>query len=134
MRNKKVYICIVLLLSLAFAAVIYHRNAIEEAYKDGERVGYSDGKSVGYDKGYNTGYSYYKKIKDEYQFFHDYAVITTSTGKRYHRYNCYHISNRRFCIYNISTAESKGYTPCLDCYPTADDIIKKFDEKYGIQR
>ena len=126
MRNKKLYIilCIVLLLSLTSVAVIYHRNAIEEAYNEGENIGYVEGKSIGYDngkkvgynEGYSKGYGYYERVEDEYQFFHEYAVIVTTTGKKYHRYDCYHINNRRFYIYNIENAKAQGYTPCLDCY------------------
>ena len=119
-----IILCIVLLLVLVSAAlvsvsVVYHNKAIDDAYVDG--------KDIGYYNGYNKGYGYYKHIKDEYEFFHEHAVITTTTGKKYHRYDCYHIRNRSFYIYNIENAESKGYTPCRDCYPTVDDIIKKYD-------
>ena len=126
MRNKKLYIilCIVFLLSLASVAVVYHYNAIEDAYKEGtntgyvngKSIGYNEGKSVGYNEGYDKGYGYYEEIEDEYQFYHEYAVIVTTTGKKYHRYNCYHIEDRNFYIYNIENAKVKGYTPCLDCY------------------
>ncbi len=105
-------LCIVLALSLSVAAVVYHNNAIDNAYYEGINSGYTKG----YDKGYDEGYGYYKKIKNEYNFFHKYAVIVTKTGKRYHKYDCYHIKDRTFYIYNISMAKSKGYTPCLDCY------------------
>ena len=126
MRNKKVYIilCIVLLLSLASVAVIYHYNAIEDAYDEGRIIGYDNGKSKGYkegyakgyDKGYDKGYGFYEEIEDEYRFYHNVAVIVTTAGRKYHRYDCYHIENRSIYIYNIENAEAKGYTPCLDCY------------------
>lgn len=124
---------IVLILSLVSGAVVYHNNTIDKAYADGIDVGYVEGKDIGYEKGYNKGYGYYENIKDEYEFFHEYAVITTSEGKKYHKYDCSHIKNSRFYIFNISSAKSKGYTPCRDCYPTVDDIIEKFNKKYGIQ-
>jgi hypothetical protein len=102
--------------SLVAGAVIYHFNAIEKAYADGnswgQHIGYKQGQKAGYDK----GYAYYEKIKDEYEFYHEYAVRVTTTGKKYHRYDCYHAKDKSFYIYNISTAEAKGYTPCLDCY------------------
>lgn len=56
------------------------------------------------------------KINAEYQFYHQYAVITTLTGYRYHKYGCYHLNNDNgFYIYNIDNAAFQGYTPCLDC-------------------
>lgn len=116
--KKTVYIIIgiVLLLSLVAGAVVYHFNAIEDAYNEGNSTGYSTGYSKGHKIGYDKGYAYYKDIKDEYEFYHEYAVRVTTTGKKYHRYDCYHAKDRSFYIYNISTAEAKGYTPCLDCY------------------
>lgn len=62
---------------------------------------------------------YYKKrlsaIEDEYDFFHNHAVIVTTAGEQYHRYDCYHTDGRRFYIYNIENAIHKGYDACLDC-------------------
>ena len=117
-------VSIILCIVIATVAVIYHNKTIQNAYDEGESVGYDEGlsigydngRSAGYDRGYKDGYAFYEEIEDEYDFFHDYAVITTSSGKRYHRYGCYHIRNRSFYIYNIENAEAKGYTPCLDCY------------------
>lgn len=55
-------------------------------------------------------------ISDEYEFYHKYAVITTTTGYRYHKYGCYHLNNDNgFYIFNIENATYQGYTPCLDC-------------------
>lgn len=54
-------------------------------------------------------------IYDEYDFYHEYAVIVTAEGGKYHRYGCSHIEGREFWIYNIDAAESKGYEPCRDC-------------------
>ena len=128
MKSKKVLFAVVLLLFLVVGAVIYHNYAIENSYTDGYVNGYNNGKNTGYNQGfesgksegytngYNKGYTYYEEIKDEYLFFHRYAVITTTTGKKYHRYGCYHIKGRSFYIFNIEAAEGRGYTPCLDCY------------------
>jgi hypothetical protein len=115
-KTIRIILCVILLSSLVAGAVIYHFNAIEKAYADGnswgQHIGYKQGQKAGYDK----GYAYYEKIKDEYEFYHEYAVRVTTTGKKYHRYDCYHAKDKSFYIYNISTAEAKGYTPCLDCY------------------
>ena len=55
-------------------------------------------------------------ISDEYNFYHDGAVIVTESGSRYHTYDCYHW-NYPIWIYNVEAAKSKGYTPCKDCNP-----------------
>lgn len=55
-------------------------------------------------------------IEDEYAFYHDHAVVVTTTGEKYHRYDCYHIADRSFFIYNTEYAEWRGYEPCLDCF------------------
>ena len=115
-----IVLCVAFLLSIVPVAINYHHNAIDVAYDEGYDEGYNKGHSKGYVEGhgdgYDRGYAIYEEIKDEYEFYHDYAVIVTKTGKRYHRYDCYHINNRNFYIYNISNAEAKGYTPCLDCF------------------
>lgn len=123
LKTKKtlcIILSIILLVSLSVIAVVYHNNAIEDAYNEGNNKGYTTGKAKGYsegfDKGYDEGYACYERIKDEYNFYHKYAVRVTTTGRKYHRYDCYHVKDRSFYIYNISTAEAKGYTPCLDCY------------------
>ena len=114
----------IVLLSLATVAVIYHHNAIEATYDKGNKKGYVQGYNKGhgkgyvegYDEGYDKGYRYYEEIKDEYNFYHKSAVIVTTTGKKYHKYDCYHIEGRNFYIYNIENARAKGYAPCLDCF------------------
>ena len=61
----------------------------------------------------------YKNVLDfwpEFDFFRRQAAIVTTQGNRYHHYGCQHISNRRYYIYNIEAAKSRGYTPCLDCW------------------
>ena len=117
-RKKTAYIilCVILLFSLISVAVDYHNNAVETAYNEGKRIGYSEGYDKGQGNGYDLAYGFYEAIKDEYRFYHEYAVRVTTTGKKYHRYNCYHVKDKTFYIYNISMAEAKGYTPCLDCY------------------
>lgn len=107
-----IILCVVFLISFVTIAIVYHNNAIEKAYNRGHLVG----EGIGYKKGYAEGRELYTEIKDEYRFFHNYAVIVTSTGKKYHRYNCHHIKNRTFYIYNTSNAKAQGYTACLDCY------------------
>ena len=111
----KIGIIIILILSIVVGAIVYHNYAKKEAYNTGHNAGYSKGYNRGYDKGYDEGYDKYKEIKDEYNFYHKYAVITTNAGKKYHKYDCYHIKNRSFYIYNIDNAKAQGYTACLDC-------------------
>lgn len=57
----------------------------------------------------------YYDLSEEIEFWRDYAVITTTTGSKYHAYGCPHIEGREFYIYNIDNAIYKGYSPCLDC-------------------
>lgn len=68
--------------------------------------------------------SAYKELSDrnlsnigELLFWENNAVIVTTTGGSYHRYDCPHIADRPFYIYNVATANAKGYSPCLDCDP-----------------
>lgn len=58
---------------------------------------------------------YKERVDDEYNFFHKHAVITTTAGKKYHEYGCYHIRNRDIYIFNVETAVARGYEPCKDC-------------------
>lgn len=67
--------------------------------------------------GYSDGYSDGEKANlEELTFYRDNAVLVTLGGDRYHRWGCYHISGRRYLIYNVGLAELRGYTPCLDCW------------------
>lgn len=111
-----IVLCIILLISLVAGAVAFYNDAIDNAYGEGRKAGYDSGHSIGYSVGYKKGYAYYTDIKDEYRFYHNGAVITTTTGKRYHRYGCYHIKNRSIYIFNIENAKAQGYTKCLDCF------------------
>lgn len=103
-------LCIILALLLTSAAIVYHNYATEKAF--------------------DKGYGYYKNVKDEYKFFNKYAVIVTTTGKKYHRYNCYHINGKELHIYNTANAEAKGYTACPDCI--SQTALEKLDKKYGL--
>jgi len=57
----------------------------------------------------------YDELLEECDFWRDAAVIVTTTGSKYHTYDCYHTDGRRYYIYNIELAKAKGYTACLDC-------------------
>ena len=67
----------------------------------------------------------YEQQTYEYDFFHDYACIVIEGNSYYHHYDHYdtyefhsRISGNPiyFLIYNIETAESRGYKPCPDCW------------------
>lgn len=105
---------IILALLLASVSVLYHNYATEKAY--------------------NKGYGYYKNVMDEYKFFNKHAVIVTTTGKKYHRYDCYHINGEELCIYDTESAEAKGYTACSDCIVKTKSqlALEKLREKYGL--
>jgi hypothetical protein len=99
---------------------ITYENAYKDGYDEGYEYGYYDGdengREEGYDEGYTDGYNDgYGEIEDELNFWRDSAVIVTTTGEKYHTYDCYHIDGRRYYIYNIELAKYKGYTACLDC-------------------
>lgn len=108
---RAVVLCIVITLLIA-----YLDDEIDSYYDIGYYNGYDDGKNDGYNDGHSDGYKYYSDVKNEYNYLHKYAVIVTTTGKKYHHYGCYHINGSSVYIYNIELAESKGYTPCLDCH------------------
>lgn len=115
----------------------------ESGYESGHKAGYNEGHNAGYTDAKST-YSksinelkneknklqsesedlqdtinFYELVLDniesEYWFYHDSAVIVTTTGNKYHQYGCPHLDGRRYYIYNIENAEYQGYTPCLDC-------------------
>lgn len=68
------------------------------------------------DRNYKELSDRYFSIRDEYDFYHNGAVIVTETGSRYHTYSCYHW-DYPIWIYNKEAAASEGYTPCKDCNP-----------------
>lgn len=45
------------------------------------------------------------------------AVFVTTTGSKYHRYDCHYLDGSNFWIYNVELAEYKGYEPCSQCWP-----------------
>lgn len=54
---------------------------------------------------------------DQNIFFDECAGIVTTTGDKYHTYDCYHWHNGNpIYIYNVELAAFKGYQPCLDCH------------------
>lgn len=123
-----IIVSIVLLVALIVGAAIYHNHTLDNAYNKGNSEGYNNGHSIGYDAGYDAGYDVghddgyeegnrtYKKIKNEYRFYRNNIVLVTTTGKKYHRYECHHINDRTIYIYEIDDAKAKGYTSCLDCF------------------
>lgn len=104
-------------------------TAYDNGYDDGYAKGSDESFDSGYDDGYNCGYlAGFSDGRcdwiDELSFFRNGACIVTQSGSRYHRYNCPHIKDRSFWIYNIELAEYKGYSPCLDCW--VDDPLSVF--------
>ena len=85
----------------------------DAGYEDGYAAGHDDGEAAGYADGYAQGkLVYYWEVS----FFRRGACIVTEAGEKYHHYDCYHVRNRTYWIYNVELAEAKGYTPCLDCW------------------
>ena len=58
----------------------------------------------------------YFSIRDEYDFYHNGAVIVSDVDSCYHTYSCTHW-DYPIWIYNNEAAASEGYTPCKDCNP-----------------
>lgn len=58
--------------------------------------------------------------KDNLDYLSSNAVFVTETGNKYHRYNCDILGARSYWIYNIELAESMGYEPCSECWPSYD--------------
>lgn len=63
----------------------------------------------------NSWKNKYLSIYDEYQFYHDYAVIVQDGVTNYHSYGCPRIDYSYFWIYNIDAAEGLDYDPCPKC-------------------
>ena len=126
--------------SLTVNAVLY--TAYYDRYDDGYDSGYDDGLDYGNTKGYDDGYrdgrrTVLDEIGEEHEFFHDYAVIVTETGDKYHRYGCQHVYGREAYIYNTELAEAKGYTACLDCYKedaenSKESYVETVTEAYSV--
>ena len=121
-----------------WGVAVGRNTGYDKGYDKGYDNGYDDGVVVGRHNGYDEGYSAYEKtaienlkiaesavdalIRDAVSFFRraswysQHACVVTTSGSRYHHYDCYHIKNRSFYIYNIETAKALGYTKCLDCW------------------
>lgn len=94
-------------------------NSAEEAYTEGYDVGYEEGHLAGVRSQSPVITAANQRLADirpEYKFFHDNAVICTTQGYRYHRYDCPHLKDTPYYIFNIEYAEAMGYSPCLDCW------------------
>lgn len=50
-------------------------------------------------------------------FWRENAVIVTTTGEKYHRFDCKYVRDRPIYIYNVENAIYKGYTACMICDP-----------------
>lgn len=56
-------------------------------------------------------------VEESYHFHSRACVVTASgSGSKYHHYDCYHLEDSSYYIYNVELAENLGYTPCLDCW------------------
>lgn len=58
----------------------------------------------------------YSTLSPPSSFTAEEVVYITPTGKRYHRYNCYHIKDSDVKSISITEASNLGYTPCKDCF------------------
>lgn len=56
-------------------------------------------------------------IKEEYLFYHQYAVIVSENNSYYHSYHCKTIDDSTFWIYNIEYAKYLGHRACPECNP-----------------
>lgn len=51
------------------------------------------------------------------KFFYNYAVVVSESDQsHYHRYGCSDIDFDYFWIYNTEAAESRGLSPCPECF------------------
>lgn len=63
----------------------------------------------------------YDEIQSEYEFYHQYAVITEVDSNTYHCYGCEKLKNKSFYIFNIENAYAQGYYPCPVCMKTSSN-------------
>lgn len=79
-----------------------------------------------YENQINIDNTYWKKkyysIHDEYQFYHDYAVIVGKGITNYHKYGCSRLFDEHgnwkmdgILIYNTEAAKGLDYDPCPEC-------------------
>lgn len=134
-----VYLSIIILLAIFSLLLIFSassaRNDLEEARQTIAELEnevshtYDEGYEVGRSDGYDAAVEYIFPVADEtidsllplaseaFFFHHGACVVTSSgSGSRYHHYDCYHLGDGGYYIYNVELAESLGYTPCLDCW------------------
>ena len=125
-HRKKCHLAVIIILTIVLilsitAGGIGCYYCYETGFREGEiyiekenrNKWYFEGFDAGHAKGYKEGY---ESISEEYEFFHNAAVIVTTTGSKYHRYDCHYVENSDIYIYNIENAKYKGYTPCSDCF------------------
>lgn len=103
--------------------------ASEARYHEGYEAGYQDAGDTSYESGYEEGRQHgvaegYNLLYEEASFFRENACFVTLGGNCYHHYGCPHISGSEYWIYNVELAESKGYTPCLDCWKSGLHLIE----------
>ena len=68
--------------------------------------------------------------KDNLDYLSSNAVFVTETGNKYHRYYCDFLGARSYWIYNIELAESMGYEPCSECWPSYDSSNEESSHSY----
>lgn len=129
------YLSAIILLSIFSLLLIISssvgHNELEKELEDARRTisELENEASRSYGEGYDAAVEYIFPVADdtidallplveESFFFHSGACVVTASGSgsRYHHYNCYHLGDSRYYIYNVELAESLGYTPCLDCW------------------
>ncbi|NLZ45375.1 MAG: M48 family metalloprotease [Clostridiales bacterium] len=60
-------------------------------------------------------------------------VYVTASGARYHRKDCYHLTNRSYHSITIEDATENGYTPCKTCRPGTiffDFVLSNYVERH----
>ncbi|MBR2782768.1 MAG: zinc-ribbon domain-containing protein [Firmicutes bacterium] len=111
--KKQVGRAVVVLLFLAMAGGLVYQytqnQALLEKLNSYKLVNASSDKNTEYWK------DKYLSIKDEYQFYHDHAVIVQDGVTNYHSYGCPRLDYSYFWIYNTEYAIDRGYDPCSEC-------------------
>lgn len=62
----------------------------------------------------------FNKWESKANFLDNYIVLTTRTGKKYHRYDCQYVTGKSFWAYNVNAAAST-HSPCSVCCPPESD-------------
>lgn len=57
------------------------------------------------------------RYKSKIDFFDNHVVFVTSTGEKYHKYDCHYFQDSKtsFWAYNTEAAKSLGYKACSEC-------------------